>query len=113
MKIRCKHCDTIVEGDGRGTFIRCKCGKCAIDETPFYWRIVGNYEDFEEVKDDVKSNTPPKSGKSDDVFKDVCKANAKLYARLMKIESLISVCNEKCNELNLLLYEINEILEEE
>ena len=37
MKIKCKHCNTIVEGDGRGTFIRCECGKCAVDETPFYW----------------------------------------------------------------------------
>ena len=112
MKIRCKQRNSIVEGDGRGTFIRCECGKCAVDETPFYWRIIGNYEDFEEIKDDVKTNTPPKSGKSDDVFKDVCKTNAHLHVKLMKIESLIKVCNETCEELNKLLCEINEILEE-
>lgn len=113
MKIRCKHCDTIVEGDGRGTFIRCKCGKCAVDETPFYWRIIGDFDDFEEVKDDVKSNTPPKKGKSNDVLKDVCKSNVKLHTKLLKVESLVNVCKEKCEELDKLLYEIDKIFEEE
>lgn len=52
MKIRCKLCDTIIEGDKRGTFITCKCGKCYIDETPWYVRVGGNIEDLEEIKDE-------------------------------------------------------------
>jgi len=46
-KIKCNHCGDILEGDKKGTYIQCSCGKCAIDETPYYWRIIGNFEDFE------------------------------------------------------------------
>lgn len=49
MKIRCKLCNTIIEGDKKGHMIWCKCGKCAIDETPYYYRIIGNFEDYEEI----------------------------------------------------------------
>lgn len=51
MKIRCKKCDTIIEGDKKGTYITCPCKAIAIDETPYYWRIIGNMEDFEEVEE--------------------------------------------------------------
>lgn len=54
MKIKCKHCDSIIEGDKKGTYISCKCKKIAIDETPYYCRIIGNKEDFEEIKKDNK-----------------------------------------------------------
>ena len=46
-KIKCNHCGDILEGDKKGTYISCSCGKCAIDETPYYFRIIGNLEDFE------------------------------------------------------------------
>ena len=46
-KIKCNHCGDILEGDKRGTYIQCSCGKCAIDETPYYFRLIGNLEDFE------------------------------------------------------------------
>jgi len=49
MKIICKNCGEIIEGDKKGTYIECKCGKCAIDETEYYCRIIGNKEDWEEV----------------------------------------------------------------
>ena len=52
MKIRCKLCNTILEGDKRGTFISCKCGSCFIDETPYYVRVGGNPENIEEIKDE-------------------------------------------------------------
>lgn len=52
MKIRCKLCNTIIEGDKRGTMIYCKCGKCAIDETPYYYRINGDFGDYEELEED-------------------------------------------------------------
>ena len=51
MKIRCKLCDTVVEGDKKGHLIWCKCGKCAIDETKYYYRIIGNIADYEEIAD--------------------------------------------------------------
>ena len=54
MKIKCTNCGDIIEGDKRGTYISCKCGQIAIDETPYYWRIIGNKGDFEEVKEGEK-----------------------------------------------------------
>lgn len=52
MKLRCKKCNDIIEGDKKGTYIMCKCKAIAIDETKWYWRIIGNAEDFEEVKEE-------------------------------------------------------------
>ncbi len=52
MKIKCKKYGEIIEGDKKGTYITCKCKAVAIDETPYYWRINGNMENFEEVKED-------------------------------------------------------------
>ena len=54
MKIKCTHCGDIIEGDKKGTYIKCKCGKIAIDETQYYWRIIANKEDFEEVEDNER-----------------------------------------------------------
>lgn len=31
--------------------IYCKCGKCAIDETPYYARLIGKIEDYEQIKE--------------------------------------------------------------
>lgn len=49
MKLKCRLCNTVIEGDGKGTYITCKCKAIAVDETPYYWRIIGNEEDFEEI----------------------------------------------------------------
>lgn len=51
MKIKCKLCGDIIEGDKKGTYITCSCGKCFIDETPYFVRVGGNPEDIEEVKE--------------------------------------------------------------
>jgi hypothetical protein len=52
MKLRCKLCGDIIEGDKKGTFITCKCGKLAIDETPYYCRLnFQEKEDFEIIKE--------------------------------------------------------------
>ena len=52
MKLRCKLCGDIIEGDKKGTFITCKCGKLAIDETPYYCRLnFQKKEDFEIIKE--------------------------------------------------------------
>ena len=52
MKIRCKKCNDIIEGDGKGTYITCSCKACAIDETPYYARVIGNVENYEECEED-------------------------------------------------------------
>lgn len=49
-KIKCNHCGDIIIGDKKGTYIECSCGKCAIDETPNYFRIIGNFEDYEVIE---------------------------------------------------------------
>ena len=49
MKILCKLCNTVIEGDKKGHLIWCKCGKCAIDETKYYCRIIGDAATYEEI----------------------------------------------------------------
>lgn len=49
MKIKCKLCGDIIEGDKKGHLIWCSCKKCAIDEIPYYCRIIGNFEDYEKI----------------------------------------------------------------
>ena len=55
MKLRCRKCNDVIEGDKKGTYITCKCKAIAIDETEYYWRIIGNREDFEEVEEKDES----------------------------------------------------------
>ena len=38
--------------DKKGTYITCKCKAIAIDETKYYYRVIGNEEDFEIIKED-------------------------------------------------------------
>lgn len=51
MKIRCRKCGDIIEGDKKGHLISCSCGSIAIDETLYYVRLIGNHKDIEEVKE--------------------------------------------------------------
>ena len=51
MKIKCKKCGDIIEGDKKGHLIFCSCHSCYIDETPYYWRIGGEPKDIEEIKE--------------------------------------------------------------
>lgn len=54
MKLKCNKCNDVIEGDKKGTYIECKCGAIAVDETEYYYRIIGNREDFEEIIEDDK-----------------------------------------------------------
>lgn len=56
MKIKCKKCGEIIEGDKKGTYITCKCKAVAIDETPYYWRINGDQEDFDVIEEEKVIN---------------------------------------------------------
>ena len=55
MKIKCKLCGDIIEGDKKGHLISCKCESCHIDETPYYVRILGFPENIEEVEGEKES----------------------------------------------------------
>ena len=50
MKIKCKKCGDIVEGDKKGTLILCSCKSIGIDETKWYTRLLGDPKDYEEIK---------------------------------------------------------------
>ena len=52
MKIKCKLCGTIIQGDKKGTFISCECRAIAIDETEYYARIIGREENIERIVGD-------------------------------------------------------------
>lgn len=57
MKIKCKKCNDIIEGDKKGTFIQCKCKSCYIDETKYYVRVGGNPSEIEQcVEEGGKEN---------------------------------------------------------
>lgn len=51
-KIKCKHCNDIIESKYSGQFVQCSCGKIYIDETKYYCRVGGNEEDWEIVKEE-------------------------------------------------------------
>ena len=54
MKIKCKLCNDIIEGDKRGTYTACKCRAIAIDETPFYVRVIGDMKNIEDIEGKIK-----------------------------------------------------------
>lgn len=54
VKLLCKKCNDIIEGDGKGTYIQCECKSCAIDETPWYCRFIGNPKNYVEVQEEIE-----------------------------------------------------------
>lgn len=56
MKIRCKKCGDIIEGDKKGTFISCSCRSCFIDETVYYCRIGKDLNNIEVIKEPDEAN---------------------------------------------------------
>ena len=46
-KIKCLQCGDIIESDGFGKFVSCSCGKCYVDETPYYCRVGGDPKEYE------------------------------------------------------------------
>ena len=51
MKIKCKKCGDIIEGDRKGTLIWCSCESVGIDETEWYTRLLGDENDYEVLKE--------------------------------------------------------------
>lgn len=102
MKIRCKKCGEIIEGDKKGTYITCKCKAIAIDETTYYWRINGNLEDYEEVKENeiekIRMNGSHFFSESIETW--INKENSSAY------------CEFLSNKINELVDEINKLKKE-
>lgn len=58
-KVRCKHCGDIIESKWSGDWVQCSCKKIYVDETEYYCRIGGEYEDWE-IVEDVQNNDKDK-----------------------------------------------------
>ena len=50
-RIKCKHCDDIVESTSVHDFKFCSCGKVAIDGGKCYLKRTGNPNDWEELSE--------------------------------------------------------------
>lgn len=50
-KIKCLKCGDTIESNGRGKWVQCSCHSCYIDETEYYCRVGGNFEDYAVEKD--------------------------------------------------------------
>ena len=46
-KIKCLKCGDILESNGHGKWVTCKCKSCYIDETDDYCRVGGNFDNYE------------------------------------------------------------------
>ena len=45
-EVECAHCHDRIYSKFAGQMRWCKCGKIAVDQTPYYTRMIGNKEDF-------------------------------------------------------------------
>jgi len=52
--VTCKKCGDVIFSRYSGEYTTCKCGAISVDQTPYYTRGIGNYEDF--IFDDNSSN---------------------------------------------------------
>lgn len=41
-------CQDVIYSQYSGQFVRCKCGKVAVDQTPHYQRVIGEINNLEE-----------------------------------------------------------------
>jgi hypothetical protein len=52
-KYLAKCCNDTLQSKYPGHFVSCKCGKVAIDQTPYYCRYIGDLEKIEIILDKV------------------------------------------------------------
>jgi hypothetical protein len=54
-RVRCKHCNSIIESKTRHDFVTCKCGRVSVDGGKDYFkRSADSLEDFEELSVSIK-----------------------------------------------------------
>lgn len=106
VKIKCNNCGEIIEGDKKGTYIECSCGKCAIDETPYYYRVIGNFEDYETLEPLELSKPPERKLPKEMTLEEKYKKVFDYFG----YENQRRKLNEEVQELNdeILLYEKGE-----
>ena len=51
-KYKCLLCDDVIYSRSEGEYTTCECGACAIDQTRYYTRLIGNIHEMELVKDE-------------------------------------------------------------
>jgi len=51
-KYKCTLCNDVIQSSYSGEFVTCSCGKCSVDQTQYYTRLIGNIHDMELVKDE-------------------------------------------------------------
>lgn len=135
QKLKCVKCDDIIEGDGKGTFVSCKCGSIYIDETPYYTRIGGepsdimmqNYKGDWRFMKDLEDIPEPKKEENDfcifldidgvlnsENYWDECYARHKKNTMNMNCYPFDPKCLNNlmklCQEIELLGYEVQIIL---
>jgi hypothetical protein len=45
-KVECAKCGDIIRSSYPGEFVTCKCTAISVDQTPYYSRYIGNFQDF-------------------------------------------------------------------
>jgi len=53
-EVECRKCGDRIKSSYPGEFVTCKCGAIAVDQTEYYTRYIGEYEDFMKVFDESK-----------------------------------------------------------
>lgn len=50
--VTCKLCGDSIKSSYEGEYVSCKCGAIAVDQTAYYMRGIGDYENFIFEEDD-------------------------------------------------------------
>lgn len=88
--VKCRLCNSEVEGDGKGNMIYCECGKLAIDETKYYCRINGNPGDYLVLNGDDSPRKEMEQSKS--ILKDSRVSKTQYYLNIAEQISERSTC---------------------
>ena len=54
VHLYCKICGDTVHSKWSGDYVRCKCGRAAIDQTHEYTRVIGSKDDYEVKQEEMK-----------------------------------------------------------
>lgn len=52
--VRCKKCGDIIESKSRHDFQMCSCKSCYVDGGSTYFRVGGNFEDIEILREEIE-----------------------------------------------------------
>ena len=55
--VTCKKCGDTIRSRYSGEYVTCKCGAISVDQTEWYTRYIGDYEDFIIPGDENNNNS--------------------------------------------------------